>query len=70
MKSLFECLDNATRLELGREENNNLSINLNDEILELPIEEAIIFQNEVSKYIEEMKAVHRSRLPWWRGFGI
>ena len=70
MKSLFIDSENATRLELGREENNNLSMNINDEILELPIEEAIIFQNEVSKYIEEMKAVHRSRLPWWRGFGL
>jgi hypothetical protein len=70
MKSLFECIEKGTRLELGREENNNLLISLQNEILQLPMHEAIIFQNEVSKYIEEMKAVHRSRLPWWRGLRL
>ncbi len=75
MKSLFEDQENETRLELGVEYNNNLSIRIKDKSeyfadLELAIEEAIVLQGEINKYIEQIKAKHRSQVPWWRGLGI
>lgn len=75
MKSLFEDQENETRLELGVEDNNCLSIRIKDKSdyfadLELAMEEAIILQGEINKYLEQIKAKHRSQLPWWRGLGI
>ena len=75
MKSLFEDQNNETRLELGVEDNNCLTIRIKDNLnyfagLELAMEEAIILQGEINKYLEQIKAKHRSQLPWWRGLGI
>jgi hypothetical protein len=62
-------------MELGVEDNNCLNIRIKDKSeyfadLELAMEEAIVLQGEINKYLEQIKAKHRSQLPWWRGLGI
>jgi hypothetical protein len=75
MKSLFECQNNKTKLEIGVEDNNSFSIRIKDESgcfadVELDLQEAIVFQYEVSKYLEQIKAKHRAQLPWHKQLGI
>jgi hypothetical protein len=75
MKSLFKDSENESVLELGVEDNNRLSIIMEDNVgiivhLELAMEEAIVLQGEINKYLEQIKAKHRSQLPWWKGLGI
>jgi hypothetical protein len=75
MKSLFECQQNETRLELGVEDNNCLTIRIKDKLdyfadLELDLQEALVLQGEINKYLEQIKAKHRSQLPWHKQFGI
>jgi hypothetical protein len=75
MKSLFKDPENESVLELGIENNNKLSIIMEDNSdylihLELDLQEAIVFQYEVSKYLEQIKAKHRAQLPWHKQLGI
>lgn len=76
MKSLFKDQNNdQTRLEIGVKDNNSLSISIEDESrcfadVELDLQEAIVFQYEVSKYLEQIKAKHRAQLPWHKQLGI
>jgi hypothetical protein len=39
-------------------------------MLELAMEEAIVLQGEINKYLEQIKAKHRAQLPWYKGLGI
>jgi hypothetical protein len=71
MKSLFINRPHKTRLELGIEDDNSLNLrveDMNESFIdfELNLQEAIVFQQEVNKYVAQMKEVHRSKLPWWR----
>lgn len=71
MKSLFtDEINEEIFGTIGRGADNSLSIKLsnsNSKIhLELGLEEAIIFQQEVNRYVSEMKEAHRAKLPWWR----
>jgi hypothetical protein len=75
MKSLFEDGENLTRLELGVEENNYLTfkvknINMEYVIICLSIQEALVFQQETNKYLEQIKAKHRSQIPWYKSLGL
>jgi hypothetical protein len=71
MKSLFNDKINETSATIGRGSDNSLVIKVADRFnhfidFELDLQEAIIFQQEVNRYVMEMKEVHRSKLPWWR----
>jgi hypothetical protein len=75
MKSLFKDPENESVLELGIEDNNKLSIIMEDNSdylihLELDLQEALVLQGEINKYLEQIKANHRSQLPWHKQFGI
>jgi hypothetical protein len=68
MKSLFYDEQNNSKLIVGRERNNNISIHLNDDVFELNQHEAEILIRELAKYHREQVYVNEALLPWWRRF--
>ena len=75
MKSLFIDSENETIMTIGREDNNSLAFQIKDKNdyyadFELAIEEALVLQQEINKYLEQIKSAHRSQVPWYKGLGL